>query len=407
MRRALAIISSLVLLSSGCGDAGISPPSTHAAFPAVTTTSTVASAEALPATTEETWVEVDLSFTSGGGDLHGVLALPGSTGPHPAVVMPFESVGTGGGLPPGVASTYQTDLARRLAAAGYAAFRYDPPGVGESGGEPGFPSLQARADETIAALHRVQQHPAVRSDQVGLWGISQEAWVISLAAADHPDDIAFMIAVSGSGVSVAAQQVWGIETQSESAGLEPGDVERAGMLGRLLIDWQLTEPIYRDVNRQTVQALGAGPWQDLLGLVYEPQSVSPADDVSRMIEILTSVQDEPWAAALYLDTVTIPALRRIPADQIDAVRGAAEHSLLFDPRDSLTKVTIPVLAFFGEDDLIQPSERSADLYARYLEQAQNEHVTIVTLPHVGHDILLSTPGYWERLIEWLDGLHGR
>ena len=178
-------------------------------------------------TADGAWVELDLTFMSGGDELHGVLALPAPEGPHPAVVMPFDSVGTGGGLPPGVFSGYQTDLARRLAGAGYAAFRYDPPGVGKSEGDPGFLSMQARADETIAALHRVQEHPAVRADQVGLWGISQEAWVISIAAADHPDDVAFIIAVSGSGISVAEQQVWGIETQSEAAGLEPGDVELA------------------------------------------------------------------------------------------------------------------------------------------------------------------------------------
>jgi hypothetical protein len=29
-------------------------------------------------------------------------------------------------------------------------------------------------------------------------------------------------------------------------------------------------------------------------------------------------------------------------------------------------------------------------------------VTIVILPDVGHDITLSTPGYWNQMIQWLD-----
>jgi pimeloyl-ACP methyl ester carboxylesterase len=396
----------IALIASACADTAdtivaTSPP--IQTKPQTTTTETPQTT-GTPASTDGTWVEVDLTFMAGGDQLHGVLALPAAEGPHPAVVMPFDSVGTGGGLPPGIFSKYQTDLGRRLAGAGYAAFRYDPPGIGESGGEAGFQSMQARGDEAIAALHRVQEHPAIRADQVGLWGISQEAWVISIAAADHPDDVAFIIAVSGSGIPVAEQQVWGIETQSLAAGLEPGDVERATLFGRLLIDWQLTDPLFRDVNQQAAESLGAGPWQDFLDLVYEPDTLSPADGVSRAVEILTSVKDEPWAEALYLDTVTIPSLQRIPPDQIEAVKAAGEQSLLFDPRDSLTKVKSPVLAFFGEHDIVQPSDRSADLYAQYLEEAQNDQVTIVTLPNVGHDIVLSTPGYWEGLIEWLDSL---
>jgi hypothetical protein len=59
---------------------------------------------------------------------------------------------------------------------------------------------------------------------------------------------------------------------------------------------------------------------------------------------------------------------------------------------------------FGEDDLLQPSERSAALYERYLAEAGNEDVTIVLISGVGHSIQLSTPGYWEAVSEWLDHL---
>jgi pimeloyl-ACP methyl ester carboxylesterase len=389
----------IALIASACSDTAETTTTNGA--PSQTDPPT-ATTETLAAT--ETWTEQHLWFTVGSDELHGILTLPNSDGPHPAVVMPFKSPSTGGGLPLGVSSTYQTDLARRLADAGYAAFRYDPTGVGGSEGEAGFQSLQERGDETIAALHGVQEHPAIRADEVGLWGISQEAWVISIAAAEHPDDVAFMISVSGSGVSVAEQQVWGIETQSRAAGLEPDDVQRATLFGRLVVDWQLTDPLFRDVNQQAAESLGNGPWHDFLALVYETDTINSAEGLSRAIEILTSIQDEPWAASLYLRDVIIPALQGIPPDQIEAVRASAEQSLLLDPRDHLTKVQSPVLAFFGEEDIVQPSEKSAALYAQYLEEARNGDVTIVILDNVGHDILLSTPSYWEQLVEWLDNL---
>ncbi len=384
--------SALVLAIMGCGNS-------EGPTPSVGDGRTATSA---PTSTEPAWTEEELTFEVGAAELHGVLTRPASGGPSPAVVMPFESPGLGGGPPQGVSSRYQTDLARALAEAGYAAFRYDPAGIGESTGEVGFQSLQVRADETIAALHRVQEHPDVRASGVGLWGASQEAWVISVAAADHPEDVAFVIAVSGSGISVADQQVWGVEAQSRAAGLGADGIERATLVMRLLVDWQLTEPMYHDMNERALRRLGDGPWRGLFTLVYPSGPISSSDQLTGLIEILESIRDEAWAGALHLDTVLLPALLSIPPEQIDAVRVAAEQSLLLDPAAHLSRVTSPMIAFFGENDVVQPSEQSADLFARYLEAAGNDDVTIVMLSDVGHDIGLSTPGYRERMVGWLD-----
>ena len=219
-------------------------------------------------------------------ELSGVLTLPTGEGPHSAVVIASGSESQSGNIQSGVSGRYFIDLAHRLADAGYAAFRYDTSGVGKSEGDAGTASLEANRDEVIAALHRVQDHPAIRADDVGLWGISQEAWVISMAAAEQPDDVAFIIPVSGAGISVAEQQVWGIESQSRAAGLSPGDVERATLFGRLLVDWQLSEPLYQEANQQVIDQLGDGPWQDFFTLVYHSDTLSPADGLSRGIEIL-------------------------------------------------------------------------------------------------------------------------
>ena len=136
--------------------------------------------------------------------------------------------------------------------------------------------------------------------------------------------------------------------------------------------------------------------------LYPPDPISPSDRLTGVVEILTSIQDDPWAAALHLDTVYLPALQSIPPDQVETVQILAEQSLLLDPGDHLTKVTSPILAFFGEDDIVQPTDRSAELFAHYLDTAGNDDVTIVILPDAGHDIILSTPGYWDKMVQWLD-----
>src|SRR5690606_14139163 len=131
---------------------------------------------------------------------------------------------------------------------GYAALRYDPPGVGRSTGTSTYQTLQTRMDEVMAAVDSLQSRPDIALDQVGLWGESQGGWVIAMAAADYPEDVAFIVSVSGSGVSLAEQQIYNIEAESRAAALSEQDLAKAILFGRLLIDWQLVEPLYRQAN---------------------------------------------------------------------------------------------------------------------------------------------------------------
>jgi pimeloyl-ACP methyl ester carboxylesterase len=290
---------------------------------------------------------------------------------------------------------------------GFAVLRYDPPGVGQSTGEAGFEPLDTRAEEALAALRYLQSRPDIDPDRVGLWGVSQGGWVIAMAAAEAPEDVAFIIADSGSGVSVAEQQVHSIEAQSKAAGMREEDVTKAVLFGRLLVDWQLSDPIYRDVNEAERQTLGEGPWDDFSALVYEPGDITPAEGLREGIEILMSIQDEPWAEFLYLDDLYLPQLESIPPEQVMAVRAMVEPSLLNDPRDYMTRVHCPVLAVFGEDDLLQPSQKSAALYEQYLTEAGNDHFEILVIPGVGHAFGISEPGYSDALSDWLDHLYSR
>ena len=165
------------------------------------------------------WIEERVTFTFVQNALFGILTLPTSSGPYPAVVLISGSVSTSTGVRQGVSLSYHVNHARKMALNGFAVLRYDPPGVGQSTGESGFESLDTRSEEAIAAIHYLQSRPDIQRDQVGLWGVSQGGWVIAMAAAEYPQDVAFIISVSGSGVSVAEQQIYSIHAQSEAAGM--------------------------------------------------------------------------------------------------------------------------------------------------------------------------------------------
>jgi pimeloyl-ACP methyl ester carboxylesterase len=342
-----------------------------------------------------------VTFTLGPNELSGILTLPAAGGPHPAIVLISGSVNPSTGARPGASSGYFREHAQALAQDGWAVLRYDPPGVGQSTGEAGFESLDMRAEEAAAALHYLQTHPDIRPDRVGLWGGSQGGWVIAMAAARYPKDVAFLISVSGSGVSVAEQQVHSVRAQSEAAGMAEDDVSKAVLMGRLLIDWQVENPIYQDVNEADAHTLGEGPWSAFMMMVYDPGDISPAEGLKQGIEVLESIQDEPWAEFLYVKELYLPQMRNIPPGQVESVKALVGPTLLEDPKGYWTRVKCPVLAVFGEEDLLQPSKVSAALYEEYLTAGGNQDYHIIIFPGEGHSIGLWTPAYKQALLEWL------
>ena len=107
-----------------------------------------------------------LAITCAGDQLTGVLALPEH--PHPTAVLIVV-----GGPQYRVGSHRQfVLLARHLAAAGYAALRFDVRGMGDSSGDPGgFENLSDDIGAAIDALLR--RVPQAR--QVALWGLCDGA----------------------------------------------------------------------------------------------------------------------------------------------------------------------------------------------------------------------------------------
>ncbi len=285
--------------------------------------------------------------------------------------------------------------------------RFDPPGTGLSGGVLGPASLEQRREDTIAAARSLRSRPEIDPDGIGLLGWSQGPWVMAMAAAEYPDEVAFLVSVVGSGQTVAEQQLYGIEAQSRAAGLAEEDVATAVLFGRLLVDWQLVEPIHREVNEAAVAERAREPWTTFAGLVYSPEDhvETRLEAIRAVTAIMREVEDEPWASELHLRDLFIDQFEAIPDgtpdDRLAALQLQVDANLRTDPADFLTEVRTPVLAIFGELDVNIDSATSAPLYERYLAEAGNDDLTVVVLPDVGHDIGVATPGYWSLVTEWL------
>jgi len=350
-------------------------------------------------------VDQPVAISFGDVTLYGVLTLPASEGPHPGIAIITGSAGPDGRA--GASARTHIDHAHKFAAQGFACLRYDPPGVGRSTGERGLDSLEARAGEALAVARFLQQQPDIEANRVGLWGVSQGGWVIAMAASESPQAIAFLIMVSGTTVSVAEQQVFGVEMQSRAAGIVGDDLVKAVLVCRLLIDWQVPSPIFETPNRGDLLTLGDGLWAELARIVYGSDVRTMDEELAQVIAILEAMDRQPWAASLYLGDLYVPNLRSIPpgsgTDLIDAVA----ESLLASPASYFRLVECPTLAVFGEDDVHVPVERSVALLRDHFQASGNEDLTVVVFPDAGHSLNGFMPSYWEAVYSWLEALRER
>lgn len=146
-------------------------------------------AKPTPPASPEPFRSEDLTIPVGDHQLAGTLYVPLSGRPVPAVVFVH-------GAGPAVRSYHYHELARHFANRGAAALIYDKRGCGASTGDWTRAGLHDFADDVLACVRLLRGRPDTNPSHVGLWGLSQGASVIPLAAGRSPD-VAFVIAVGG------------------------------------------------------------------------------------------------------------------------------------------------------------------------------------------------------------------
>jgi len=341
--------------------------------------------------------EIEVTFSSGANSLFGILTLPGSEGPYPAVILLHGSDRS-------EADNYK-EYAHELVKAGYAILRYDSPGKGLSTGNTFGETFDQRVTEALNAIAYLETRPDIKSDRIGLWGISQGGWICQMAAAQSTE-VSFIIPVSGPGVTVAEQELFRVEAESRYAGFSEKDIKKAVLVRRLLLDEILSEPRYKELNEEEAQSLGEGPWNMLMELTYPESELDPGEELQALISTLKEVHKEPWSAYIGTQQV-LPMLESLPAEALPSVKAMMESSLFVDPANYLSRIHVPVLAIFGEKDASVPVKKSITIYEHSLQSAGNKDLTVEVFPEANHIIHVDSkpaPGFYSTMVEWLIGL---
>jgi pimeloyl-ACP methyl ester carboxylesterase len=312
--------------------------------------------------------QVDLHATAPDGIvLAGTLHLPAGDGPFATVILVH-------GSEPGERTHrgYQ-GWAAAIVAAGFGCLVVDKRGVGESGGEyVEAPDIDIAAADFQAWVEVVKQQAAVRADAIGLLGWSQAGWVAPGAASRSPD-VAFLVLISGPGVSPLEQNIYDKGNRAAAGAPTAADATLARTAVRKALTYMVT-----GVDKAGAEAA----WQ--------------------------AVAEAAWFQEGYtgIPLYDHESLLSDPRGQTFIVHNG------YDPEPALRALTIPVLALFGSADRIVPVERSLAVMRREISPPARFESRMIENGDHGLGVPDGTgrrpldPTVRPMIFEWLRGVVG-
>lgn len=287
----------------------------------------------------------EVRFNNGDVTLAGSLILPSSPGPHPAIIFMHGS----GGSP----RVSYFGFGYWLAAHGIAVLKYDKRGSGQSTGT--VTTYQDLAQDAVAGARMLQQRAEIDPKKIGFWGISEGGWTAPEAASQFKE-AAFVIVVSGGGLSPAAGELYDSEDQLRSDGrFSEADIQQALAFQRA-----------RDRYAQTGQG-----W----------------DEYNSLLKIAIT---KPW--------YNYPTTDLFGAAKPDSPFWKNKaRTYFYDPLPSLRRIHCPFLALRGAVDDPEGGKLAIAAMKKALSEAGNRNVTMRMIPRANHELFEARSGVSEEL----------
>ena len=300
-------------------------------------------------------MEEDVYLEVGNYRLAGTLLLPSEPAPHPAIALLH-------GAGPGTRHDYVAPIADVYRQAGLAVLSWDRAGCGNSTGNWQHQTMDERAQEALTAISFLQQRTDIDPQKVGLWGQSQGGNVASIAAS-LSREVAFIVATSPAGISLAEIQVTGLERQM-----------RADSVAQQLV----------------VEAIRCA--QAIQEASRRGDSYAQLDE-----DVLSNARQQSWWQyfAVLPDRETWDYWH---------TRGGMPD-LDFDPVPVWERVHCPVLLIWGERDTVLPVPEVVEHTEAAFARANNSDFMARVFPGAKHGIELEdtgefAPGYLELISNW-------
>jgi uncharacterized protein len=278
----------------------------------------------------ETERHEDVRFSNGDVQLAGTLISPKTGAKHPAIILVH------GSGPQNRESILP--FARFLIRRGMAVLGYDKRGVGGSTGDWKTASFDDLAGDVVAAFNYLKGRRDIDARQIGLLGISQAGWVMPLAAV-RAKDMAFLISISGAGISAAETTIDQAQNEMTARGMRPQAVEQ--IVGLMKLQYQFART-------------GQGWYQ------------------------YAATREKLAARMGGAPPDTFPATPDHPYWQI------IRRLYFYDPAPTLRQLQVQTLALFGELDNNILAEKNKAAWEVALKAGGNRDYTLRILPKANH-----------------------
>jgi dienelactone hydrolase len=281
----------------------------------------------------------DVRFRNRNVQLAGTLITPAAPGPHPAVILVHGSGAEN--------REYLLPFARFLIRHGMAVLGYDKRGVGASTGDWNKASFDDLAGDVVAAFEYLRSRSDVEREQIGMLGCSQAGWVMPLAAT-RATDLAFLISISGAGVSARETTIDQARNEMVANGMRPQIVDQIVELMKLQYDYLRTGKgwdQYVAMRERLAARMGGNP-----------------------PEAFPATPDHPY----------LQFIRPL---------------VLYDPAPTIRQLRLPVLALFGELDNNIMAEKNRAAWEAALAAGGHGDYTLRILPKANHALLEAKSGH--------------
>ena len=326
-------------------------PSRRAAPPAPSRSPRAAAVAAAPAVPPP-YKEEEVSIQTPAVKLGGTLTLPEGKGPHPAVVLI-----TGSGAENRDEEVFGFKVFRLIAdhltRQGIAVLRCDDRGVGASTGNVSQSTSSDFADDALAQVAYLRTRPEIDKAHVGLLGHS-EGGLVAPIAASRSTDVAFIILMSGPGLTGAEIMLAQSETVGRAAGMSDDQIKKNQVLQRQLFEaartgtgWDEAAAAVKAAVRGAIDALPEAQ----RAAIKDPEAI-----IQRQADAQIAAVKSPWMK-FFLD---------------------------FDPATVLVKLRCPVLATFGERDIQVPTAPNRAAMEKAFAASGFRNYRIEVFPRANH-----------------------
>jgi uncharacterized protein len=300
-------------------------------------------------------------FSAEQNHLRGFVDIPATPGRHPVVLIIHGSGSTNVFQGSSEYLGIYESLRKTFRDAGFATAVWDKAGNGcSTGGYPHGNPIRVEARETLAALRALKQRGDIDATKMGLWGISQGGWIGPMVAV-QTDDVDFLILVSAPTRDAVSQLEYQALTELRARGVSAAEVEVAAAH-----------------LRRAFAIMRAG------GAVEE------------YVAAVEPLQKYPSLRDLGI-TVGTPEDYRRWQDTAD---------FHYRPDTALRELHQPVLAIFGDRDVLVNWRESTRDFREAFKEGGNRDLTIKVFKNADHNQMTGSPphfvdGYFETMRAWL------